>query len=313
MFMRIFPCFLATALWLGASVPLRAETRSPVIVVLGDSLARGNFGAELGERFHAQAVNLGIGGQKADAIAARFGALPVHLRLSEPELHEGANPIAAIWPEIFRTSDTATRSTHATLAGISGTYQRHGEGDPPYHDVNIFTPDPGQTLPVSMAGNVELVLDPPAPPADVLIICAGRNNHLPADQDKVLSAIAAIVEKQRRLGGHFLVLGIPNQAGPDEARGTPAYQAIVDFNALLSRLYGDDYVDIRAAYNAGGNPALPQDQADRDADVPPASLRADHIHYNPAGRHVWAKAVGDAIAAHHWLESYANLPDKGKS
>ena len=36
-------------------------------------------------------------------------------------------------------------------------------------------------------------------------------------------------------------------------------------------------------------------------DTPPPSLRGDQLHYNAAGRAVWANAVSDFIKAKGWL------------
>jgi len=282
-----------------------SPSASPVIVVLGDSLAAGGFGAVLGQNLGLQVYTLGIGGQKGDAIAARFGALPIHVALADPVLHIGENRIKAIWPEIFRQTSPAPRSAKASLVfgqqHIGGTYIRRGGDSLAQPDTNVFVID---SLPPNLpaAPNVaQLVLNPMAPRADVLIVSLGRNNPLPQDEGKIFAALDAIQGKQQASGGHMLVLSVPNMATPEEARGMPAYDTVLALNRKLALRYGESFFDIRAAYNHGGNPALPADRANAEADQPPQSLRADQIHYNDAGRHVWARAIGDALLARHWL------------
>ncbi len=288
---------LATVLF-GGSATTEPRLR---IVALGDSLTAGGYARQVGQALALPVINLGIGGQKADAIAGRYGAIPVRVAVAGNRIAPGANALDQVVPEIFRTQDNVERTMRVTIDGITGTYRRTATGKPPV-DTNVFLPDAGQTLPHAVAGvqvmTPLLRYDRP----DILLLCIGRNNPVET-YPAVLTAIEAIIARHRPAGSRIVLLGIPNAATPDEAIGTPRHAAIVAFNAELARRYPDDFIDIRAIYNAGGNPALPADRADRLRDHPPASLRADALHYNDAGRRLWADTVIDFIRRKHWLDA----------
>ncbi|GGE84051.1 SGNH/GDSL hydrolase family protein [Sphingomonas prati] len=117
-----------------------------------------------------------------------------------------------------------------------------------------------------------------------------------------MALVDAIIALARSRADHIVLLGIPNAADPGEARGTPGYDRIVALNRRLAERYPDLFLDIRAAYNRAGDPRRADDRADMARDTPPRSLRADLIHYNPAGARIWADAVTEHIRRKGWFQ-----------
>ncbi len=135
----------------------------------------------------------------------------------------------------------------------------------------------------------------------IAVLWAGRNNY--GSLALVLADIAAMVAHLR--SRRFLVLSVPNAGLPEEYRGTPGYRDIIALNDALQARYGDRFLDVRSALIRAGLPGLgfvptPQDRHDVEHDVPPAGLRADHIHLNDAGQAVVARRVRDAILRQGW-------------
>lgn len=271
----------------------------PAILALGDSLTQLGYPEEVARHFGVPVVNAGIGGQASDAIAARYGAVPIHVIAAAKRLVTGANTLTVVAPEIGRSTDRVTRRFDATIAGVRGVYTR--SVDPVTgHERHVFAVRKPLRRAIPVPDGTHMILHPDFPPKALLVVCAGRN-----DVDNGLAGtrrnIAAIMDKARDEGRHVVLLGVINSARPEEVRGTPRYDRIVALNADLARSYPDNFLDIRKAYNGGGKPASEQDRQNRDMDVPPGSLRVDRLHYNAAGRSVWALAVIDFIKGKQWL------------
>lgn len=120
------------------------------------------------------------------------------------------------------------------------------------------------------------------------VIWAGRNNFsdAPTVEADVASMVAALHTS------NYLVLSVVN--GEGEGTGTTNYNEIVALNADLATTYGAHYVDVREALVALYDPGQPGDVTDHANDIPPASLRADTVHYNDAGYN----AVAGIVYAH---------------
>ncbi len=135
----------------------------------------------------------------------------------------------------------------------------------------------------------------------IAVIWAGRNNFRPAAT--VLTDIAAMAAHLRH--HRFLVLSIPNADVTGEHRGAPGHTAIVALNETLRQRYADHYIDIRRDLVGPGLGMLglaptANDLRDIALDVPPAALRADHVHLNDAGQAIVTRRVHDAILRHGW-------------
>lgn len=126
----------------------------------------------------------------------------------------------------------------------------------------------------------------------------GHNNQDEPEQIKadIAASVAALAPGNNR----FIVMSLVNQATPEESRGAPAYQVIIQMNNQLAALYPQNYLDIRSYLVSRYDPASAQDVADFNNDVPPLSLRYDQIHQNDAGATVVAARLREYIDAKGW-------------
>ena len=284
------------------------------ITPLGDSLTAGGYADLVAAAFGTSlttpssvsndgttgSAGGGIGSQAANQIAARFGAAPdLTCSLAGNAMVDGANQLSALnIPLLSRAGDVvgSIRTLRASLLGASGVLRSvqqaaAGDGALPFggsYYSYTFTPDAGQTLPAVVPANTSLVIDPENRQDSVLLIWAGRNNVGQAGwQDEVKARVAAIVAAHKPLLPRFLVIGVTN--AKNEPAGSANYNAIVALNLELAALYGDNFVDVRPAYNAG-----------TATDVPADANTADDIHYNNTGRIVIANVVIARITAKGW-------------
>ena len=291
---------------LGGAIEHPVEARRTITAV-GDSLTAGGYPDLVAPAFGtsltapSSSPGGGIGSQTADQIAARFGAAPdLTCTLAGNVMTAGANLITSISIQLLsRASDTAgtVRTLRASILGISGVLISTQQADTSNGALAYtgqgyrytFTPDAGQTLPGAVPANTALIVDPEDRQDSVLLIWVGRNNVGQAGwQDEVKARIAAIVAAHKPLVPRFLVIGVTNATW--EPSGSAAYNQIVALNAELAALYGERFVDVRPAFNAG--------TAD---DTPSPSLAADGLHYNgTTGRAAIAAPVTARITALGW-------------
>lgn len=268
-------------------------------MALGDSLTAGGYADVVAARFGATVVNAGLGGQTTLQVAARYGAAPVTIVIAGGQLVPGTNALTTIAPELLRSSNNDMHTIKARIVGVSGTLLR--TVDATGADRTSFVPDPGQKLPRTVPNGTRITVGADSERYDLLLLCVGRNGGI-ADPDRFMALVDAIVALARSRADHIVLLGIPNAADPGEARGTPGYDRIVTLNRQLAKRYPDIFLDIRAVYNRGGDPRRADDLADMTRDTPPRSLRADLIHYNPAGARVWGDAVTTFIRRKGWFQ-----------
>ncbi len=126
----------------------------------------------------------------------------------------------------------------------------------------------------------------------------GHNNQDEPAQIKadIAASVATLLPGNTR----FIVLGVVNQATATESRGGQGYQTIVQLNSELAARYGENYLDIRAHLVSQFNPGNGQDVADFQNDVPPSSMRFDHIHLNNDGSEAVARKLREFIDAKGW-------------
>lgn len=243
----------------------------------------------------------GIGSQAADQIAARFGALPLKVRVNGDTLVAGANTLSSISVALLsRFADNSggirtLRATIQTKAGamIAGTLRSAltagGEivfGGQEYR--YTFTPDAGQVL-GAVPADARLRIDAEGRDRAVQLVWVGRNNVSQAGwQDEVKKRIASIVTAMRPAVKRFVVIGVTNQRS--EPSGTTAYNEIVALNADLAALYPANFLDVRPFYNAG-----------EATDIPLAANTDDGLHYNATGKAVIAAAVSGFLTAKGWF------------
>jgi lysophospholipase L1-like esterase len=132
------------------------------------------------------------------------------------------------------------------------------------------------------------MLAEPALHKEFTVIWAGRNDY-PGPQ-WVKKNIAEMVAALNH--DNYLVVGITNNTL--EAKGGDKLKIIDTLNADLKAAYGSRFVDVRPLLVAAYDKTLPQDVADHESDVVPASLRSDKLHLNTAGYRIVAQAICDA-------------------
>ncbi len=292
-------CLLLAIVWAATAATTPSAAPPLRFMALGDSLTAGGYADTVAARFGATVVDAGLGGQTTLQIAARYGAATVTVVVAGGRLVPGANVLTTIAPELLGSSNKDTRTMKALIAGVSGTLLR--TVDAAGANRTSFVPDAGQKLPRTVPNGTRIEVGADSRRYDLLLLCVGRNGGT-ADPDRFMALVDAIVALARSRADHIVLLGIPNAADPAEARGTPGYERIVALNHRLAQRYPDLFLDIRIAYNRGGDPRRADDQADMARDMPPRSLRADLIHYNPAGAHVWADAVTAYIRRKGWFQ-----------
>ena len=293
---------------------------APTINAWGDNLTAGvgavsgqsDYPTQLGALLSRATANFGIAGQKSTQIAMREGGVASTLTIDGNSLAAGGTPVqvddingvaivgmaTAEEPDFRLLSTVSTNaaiSETGTVGGFHGTLIRSGAGGTAGSTTELytFTQDAdavSQTLP----GPAAFVPDTGQTLDQVAVFWMGNNNF--SDSAQVLKDIAAAVAY---LGNQkFLVLGILNSSS--EAKGTTAYNQIVQLNTQLKQVYGAQFIDIRTTLVAAFNPTDAQDTLDHQNDVPPTSLRSNSIDLNAKGYGVVAETVAQVITANHW-------------
>lgn len=135
--------------------------------------------------------------------------------------------------------------------------------------------------------------------ADTFILWMGRNNN--ARPHEVYADIRAAVEHIKALDARFLIVSVTNgdNATGGETIGNQYYIGTVNLNQLLRQEFPDNFVDVRTALIRAAN-SSPADQANRAADIPPASLRSDNVHFNDAGQQLIAELLAAELTRRGW-------------
>ncbi|WP_198349303.1 SGNH/GDSL hydrolase family protein [Ramlibacter pinisoli] len=141
------------------------------------------------------------------------------------------------------------------------------------------------------------------PHADwITVFWYGHNNiriDTAAAPEQIKQDLAASIARLTPGNNRFLVLSVVNNA-VDGARGSVQYNTIIQLNQELARLYPGNFFDMRAFMVAQGDPQVPQQAAELQADVPSSRLRFDEIHLTGAGADVVARRLQQEIAARGW-------------
>ncbi|HZY18431.1 MAG TPA: SGNH/GDSL hydrolase family protein [Ramlibacter sp.] len=126
----------------------------------------------------------------------------------------------------------------------------------------------------------------------------GMNNQ--DDPERIKADIARSVATLAPGNTRFLVLSVVNQDTPAERRGGPGYDVIQQLNRELAALYPQNYYDMRSYMVGRADPGNAQDATDQANDVPPSSMRMDHIHLNYNGQVAVARRVAELLAERGW-------------
>jgi hypothetical protein len=238
------------------------------IVCPGDSLTAspstgaGPYPKQLGLLFSPTrtASNQGIGGQTSTQIAARMGAQPITVTVTNNQIPaSGGVAVTAKNINVLTNSGTFAGSMVCTIAGVHGLMTTDGSANWTFtrFTAGIVTSCPGgtQCIPDFLQ----------AFRSKLSSLWLGRNG---ADGGYTVAGdIAACVAVMP----NYLVLSILNSA--NEPSGSGGYNNIAAMNAVSSAAYGMRYLDVHtplvAAYSAGN----PVDVIDHGNDVTPYTLR----------------------------------------
>ena len=278
------------------------------ILALGDSLTAADYATVVAAAVGTSLLHpsggpeTGIGSQTADQIAARYGAVALTCSITSNQISSGDNLLTAISLQLLsRHSDGSgtVRTLRATIAGVNGVLKSTQSPTSVAGALTfsgqwysyVFTPDAGQSLPVSVSAGVTLTIDPEARQDSTLLLWMGRNNVTGANTTwitEVVNRIAEVVAVFKPLVRQIVIIGVTNTTS--EPSGSSAHTNIVSLNTQLAALYPDNFLDVRPIYNAG--------TAD---DTPAPSLSDDGTHYNVgAGRTAIGNAVANFIISKGW-------------
>lgn len=126
----------------------------------------------------------------------------------------------------------------------------------------------------------------------------GHNND--NDPTTIKADIARSIAHLAPGNNRFIVLSLLNKAQPDELKGTPEYETLMQLNADLAALYPDNYLDVRSWLIAHYDPNNWQDVIDVGNDTIPSSLRYDEIHLRNEGSVLVAERVKQFIDDKGW-------------
>ncbi len=125
----------------------------------------------------------------------------------------------------------------------------------------------------------------------------GHNNV--TEPARIKADLAACIAAMSPGNDRFIVLSLLNRPQPDQWKGTPIWQGVLQLNADLAAAYPQHYLDVRSYLVNQYDPAQPQDVIDFQNDVVPASLH-DGEHLNAAGYALVARKVREFVDAKGW-------------
>lgn len=268
----------------------------------GDSLTAGAGGtaytAQLATLLGKPVTNLGVGGQTAQNISARFGGTVALLTVTGNTIPaSGAVTVTAQTVQLHNNQGPGAIS--GTLGGIPGTLNAtpfDGNGLPTA--VN-FTRTTAGTATVIDSATPFLVDTSDNRQFGTAIFWHGRNNvGSPSFAADVKAALANDIAQLKTQDQRFVVMSVLNTSA--EVSGSATHTAITQLNNELKALYPRNYIDVRALLVRSGT-GTGQDATDAANDVIPTSLRSDSIHLNTAGYGVVAAAIFKFLTTKGWL------------
>ncbi|MER8403551.1 SGNH/GDSL hydrolase family protein [Mesorhizobium sp. M1307] len=299
------------------AAPSLAVLRSKLVVssadvaCYGDSLTQNGFASALSTHLTGRTVaNRGYGSQTSAQIAMRQGGLGTTVRMSGNQIVSGANTITHlngvaitdstsgnVTQLLSRRDTNATVTIKAEIAGVIGTVTRNGAGGPPStSETYTFTPDGGQTVPVTCPPDTALVVQSQADAALTQVIWVGRNDR-GINNWSVVANVRLMVARLRAAAKRFVILGIHNGTNyPDEWVGGIYYADLNKANAELAAAFPDNFFDVRrylidkGLTDAAITPTA-TDLTNIANDVVPSSLLADGLHLTPTGYDLVATQV----------------------
>ncbi|RWP64928.1 hypothetical protein [Mesorhizobium sp.] len=287
------------------------------IAAYGDSLTAA-MATYLTTAFSDRTVyNRGIGGQRANQIAMRQGGKGFTATASGNQIVSGANTIthfngvaitgsAGIAATVVNNqplstaADNTTRTMSVVWCGITGTVERTASGAPSATtEAYSFTPDGGQTLPVTCPPDSPMIVQTQADAARSFIWWSGRNSR-DLNNWSVVDDVKLMLARQSVAKPRGAILSIINGEYATEYAGGSDYIKLTAANAELAAAFPDNYVDVRRYLIDRGLAALSitptaQDLIDIGNDIVPDSLRIDNVHLTNAAYNLVALYVKATI------------------
>lgn len=284
----------------------------------GDSLTAGDIPSRFALLSGRVTYNRGIGGQTSNQIAQRQGGNVPRVTISGNQITAGANTITAFNTVavtgmattnaadqfLSTASGNGTQSAKATIANIIGTVTRSASGGPPStSETYTFTPDAGQTLPVTCPPQTPMIVDVAGDDRRTCVFWPGRNNDWSTTQ--IEQDVDAMVSRLATAEKRFVIMSILNGEYASEYAGAARYIQLTTRNGNLQAKYPNNFLDIRrylidrGLADAGITPTA-QDTTDISRDIVPVSLRDDNIHLNATARQLVAARLETYRAAKGW-------------
>lgn len=262
----------------------------PGIVCFGDSLTYGSGGEGVSypsvleeklkkNRIYIPVVNMGIGGENTVTIAGRAGAVP--FRTAAFVIPEKTVPVEFTFLEeegkpIRPLYQGETGINPCTIAGVCGRISK--EEDEQGSMTYFFTrEEAGESVSVAEGSEIETWASTQF--ADyIYVVFMGENGGWLENPQELISQQQAILSMQEKCKGNYLVIGLPT--------GTKAERESLE--KALYDAYGEKFFNIReymsteALKDAGIKPTAEDTERMAEGRVP-ASLLADHIHFNAEG------------------------------
>lgn len=288
--------------------PTKSSTTPPPprIACWGDSLTFGKGGTPYptvlsNELPNYTIKNFGIDGQVSRAIVARQGGIPLTLSVEGNAFNgTGAIKVTKLSTQLLSTvANNLTMTLKGRVNEVPCTLTRtaKGGGEAQVESYSL-TPAEASTAAVP-ADSVFISDDAVAYQSSIQILWLGRNDV--PDFDGIVNLIDNCINYLPN-PKFYLVLGI--LMSNLETKGTSGYKQISDFNALLQRRYGSNFVPMTPPtaeeLQAVGYTPTAQDQAQLAQDIFPAGVRSDYLHLNSLGYQIIARRIKNKLLAKNW-------------
>jgi len=259
---------------LGAEAPVI----SPVLQV-GDSLTENWGSSSLATALARDVVNIGVGGQTPDQIAARHGGRPALLTLTSNAIPaSGAVTITAYDVNLLIRTGNGTSTLLGSLMGVPGTLSMTQTTGPAYaYTFTRTTPgDPVACPPATPFQSGAAYLD------HQLIVCVGRNGFKTVAPADIVASIESMLAYNRRGRTKALVLSVP----PSELDTAPDLVSLAALNDALKVAFGAQFVDTAGflrsvdTLDLVGITPTTDDTDNIAAGLTPDSFTTDGLHYN---------------------------------
>lgn len=277
----------------------RVKSNGHNLVMWGDSLTDGtgssggktplDYAADkLGKsRLYA---NEGMGGNLAEAIAARAGALSVNVLVAGNKILGDTNPVE-VTPSIRLLDGAGNLYMPVKIAGVLGTLKHQVIPNPTPYTFTRLKKGRAQ----SVNGNVKLDVLKNRYDGYIHIIWIGTNDLLGYraifNIKKVEGSIRIMIDDLTRRSDDFIILTlIPKNKGKlgIDIRNPFYNLAIKSVNKWILKNYKSNVIDVYSILTNYGFRNTP------------SIIRSDKLHLNDAGYKIVGDAIAEAVACREW-------------